>query len=881
MRTVMTRSRDWARALRQPKVAAWAAGGCAAILLAAALLVVFVGGDGEESAGDARLVLDARAPSAVSLSEGASALLASGAAAEITGREVQFNYQADGVASVDLPIALASSDQLSLFLDEASGVSLSLGTSGTGVFVFALGEQGGGDAMEVTAEVTALHRLESGVRVDLGRLTAASAPIQLQPSVDARVRPTAVTLTVSLASLPVDAGLAVREAKDPAAALERVRDGLRLDDAAEWEAVAALEVEKRNLRDGEEIEGARLVFHVDSDSLRGAVWLALVRVSDEGISEVLDPSEQQAFGTVAFDLPDGLSTLILIARESTTVVSAPSPTRVPPPAPTPARTAAPGVTPTRAPTATRLPAATATPTAVPSLTATPTLVATSEPTALPELTPTLTPAATSAPAPTALPLPTPTSTPGPLYPSWVEPSPTPVPTAKPTPAPGPSPTPAPGPSPTPAPSPSPTPAPAPSPTPAPSPSPTPAAISTPTAVSGPTMTPTPTFVPVPTPTSVAVPTPAPGASPTPVPAPAPTPLPTPTPAQSPTPGPTPTATPTATPTPTPTPTLTATLVPTPTVKHAGDHADRYGVLLHTRDTTAQPYFLDALGAKWFMGSGRDLSGVPPGHEKVLYVWHSAGVAPMTKAEIQAVAQQAPGLIWYVGGEPNVGNSDPDMVETLHYYYTEIKAADPSARITSPSILNWEYTCLRRSAGIPEHHWCEWDYSGHEWVDWFRSTYLEEYGTEPPVDIWAIDVYPLDWAHLPTVDATMPIEQVQGYRDYLSAIPEHADKPIIVTEFSLHWGWDNAIRYLLPGCDTWSPAGTYQTSRVINYLDTVFTWLEDNAVSKNIERWFLFTTYADIHHCRHDAYAGLSLFDGPDPGAALTDVGRWYVERSCP
>ena len=311
------------------------------------------------------------------------------------------------------------------------------------------------------------------------------------------------------------------------------------------------------------------------------------------------------------------------------------------------------------------------------------------------------------------------------------------------------------------------------------------------------------------------------------------------------------------------------------------YADRYAIVMHTGNTTVQPYFLDTLGAKWYLDYNADPSGTPPGREKVLYVPHAIGMTPMSPAQIQAAAQQAPGSIWYVGGEPNVGDADPGMVETLHYYYTEIKAADPTARITSPSILNWEYTCLRRSASVPENHWCAWDYSGHEWVDWFRSTYRASYGTEPPVDIWAIDIYPLDWTNLPTVDATMPIEQVQGYRDYLSAIPEHADKPIIITRFGLDWGWDDAVRYLLPGCNTWSPAGTYQTSRVIDYLDTVFTWLEDNAVSKNIERWFLFVAYADIHHCRFDAYAGLSLFDGPAPGAALTDVGRWYVARSSP
>ena len=66
--------------------------------------------------------------------------------------------------------------------------------------------------------------------------------------------------------------------------------------------------------------------------------------------------------------------------------------------------------------------------------------------------------------------------------------------------------------------------------------------------------------------------------------------------------------------------------------------------------------------------------------------------------------------------------------------------------------------------------------------------------------------------------------------------------------------------------------------VIEYLDSVFDWLDANAASKNIERWFLLSTYYDISTCNAGAYAGLTLFDGHDVGADLTPVGEFFADR---
>ena len=179
---------------------------------------------------------------------------------------------------------------------------------------------------------------------------------------------------------------------------------------------------------------------------------------------------------------------------------------------------------------------------------------------------------------------------------------------------------------------------------------------------------------------------------------------------------------------------------------------------------------------------------------------------------------------------------------------------------------------------------------------FVSRYQELYGTLPPWDIWAIDLYPLDWIHLPNTgfhpesiqeyapdlppdDLSIPATQVQAYRQYINSLPGKSGHPIIVTEIGIHWGWTE-LEYK-DGCASASPTGEYKPLVIRNYFNSVFSWLEANAASHNIERWFTYVTYANIAECRNDGYSGMSLLDSNVAGSNLTDIGRWYVSRSAP
>ena len=198
--------------------------------------------------------------------------------------------------------------------------------------------------------------------------------------------------------------------------------------------------------------------------------------------------------------------------------------------------------------------------------------------------------------------------------------------------------------------------------------------------------------------------------------------------------------------------------------------------------------LDGLGVTWYIDYTADTSNIPAGRKKVIYI---NSVNPVPLQQINSAAAARPGSVWYVLGEPNAhGVSVADVVVGLHGTYAASRAADPSALITSPSLLNFDFTCTG-CGGIP---------SGRSWVEEFRSTYKSLYGVEPPVDIWAIDVFPIIWpapfssapvsTAFPTVRDDIVTNDITAFRSYLSAIPAQAGKPIWVTEFGLHWGFSD-------------------------------------------------------------------------------------------
>jgi len=290
---------------------------------------------------------------------------------------------------------------------------------------------------------------------------------------------------------------------------------------------------------------------------------------------------------------------------------------------------------------------------------------------------------------------------------------------------------------------------------------------------------------------------------------------------------------------------------------------RFGVVL-----TNGSYFQETLqlvGAPWYLDYSFNVRDIPSGAAKALKV-RSDRRAPAP--EIQAAARARPGSYWLIGNEPNnpgQDNVEPDAyAETLHYYVTTLKEADPSAKIAAPEILNFDATCT----GCPGYP------SGREWLEGLRRAYRERYEEEPPVDVWSIHTYDLDWEQLPQGDYGAQTKEILAFRKYLDAIPGQQGKPMWLTEFSVIWAygdirWEASDKGLLA-----YPVGELKEEHLKEYLGAMIGWLRANAEPLRLEHWFLFASHP-YQETWAAAPGGMALVEGTGSAAHLTELGRLY------
>lgn len=300
----------------------------------------------------------------------------------------------------------------------------------------------------------------------------------------------------------------------------------------------------------------------------------------------------------------------------------------------------------------------------------------------------------------------------------------------------------------------------------------------------------------------------------------------------------------------------------PTQPQFGD--DRFGLNL-----LADPSQAFLLGTRWVIYDGRDAYTPAPGT-----IWVRELPLGKYRGAPDSVANQvsaAPGSYWLLGNEPNVRGSDDelsgaDYAVAFHDAVAVIKAADPTAVIVAPSILNFDFTCVQ----------CPGYTSGHDWMDAFLAAYQADYGTLPSIDVWSIHTYPLDFANLPQVNAPLMEDQLLEFRSYLDAIPTLQGAPIWDTEVGTAWGYDGLEwREQAPGQYVAYPQGAYRTDLLLNYLGDFVGWLSDNGPALNIQRWFVFASYVPVPEPWESVYGGLQLTDGPGPQAHLTPLGELY------
>ena len=319
--------------------------------------------------------------------------------------------------------------------------------------------------------------------------------------------------------------------------------------------------------------------------------------------------------------------------------------------------------------------------------------------------------------------------------------------------------------------------------------------------------------------------------------------------------------------------LTDAFLPATDVASGSSEGDvRYGVIaLRTHDTGSVRNVLARTGAGSYLDYTTGLDGPPPGTEKMAVVRPSN---EPSAAELRARAARHPGAAWAIGNEPNTGLQDNLSPRAYAAFFdrvvTAIRAGDPSARIVAPNTLNFDFRC-RGCAGD--------DLTGREWIDGFRAAYRELRGTEPPIDIWGIHAYDIDWIDPPMTDVSVMQGQLEGLRAYLDSIPAHRGRPIWLTEFAIIWGYDDwRISEESQGQLLVAPAGRFRADLVEAFLAEALDWLESRGPQLGVERWFVFADHG-VPDPIFTAFAGISLLEAPDARSDLTRLGRIFRRRA--
>ncbi|MFP6680398.1 MAG: glycosyl hydrolase [Dehalococcoidia bacterium] len=301
-----------------------------------------------------------------------------------------------------------------------------------------------------------------------------------------------------------------------------------------------------------------------------------------------------------------------------------------------------------------------------------------------------------------------------------------------------------------------------------------------------------------------------------------------------------------------------------------DIDDRFGIIA---SGPARDWQVQNLNATWFIDFNSDPGDAPPGTNKVPFIQVAPRSVRIPPADLAVLTARAEGSYWYIGGEPNVaaqGNMTPEaFVDEFDYYATEIRLADPTAKIMGPSILNWDFTCTG----------CGGFTSGETWMRSFIDAYAVRHGGKsPPVDVWSIDAYPLTWDSVPMTNWQLIRDQILGFRHFLTLeVPGHERTPIWVTELASHWAfseWEiqnNALA--VP--DELDIETDYLWFEMEGYMNGILDWLKNEGPVNNIERWFFYKGHVDIEKSSKEGYAGIYFYEDASEGSDLNPLGKVY------
>lgn len=263
-------------------------------------------------------------------------------------------------------------------------------------------------------------------------------------------------------------------------------------------------------------------------------------------------------------------------------------------------------------------------------------------------------------------------------------------------------------------------------------------------------------------------------------------------------------------------TIVAVVAPTSTLPYPKDYKQRIGAAFdfYQNDTgdLITRYDVDGLGIGWYHEFHfTERPENPPLIEYVATVWRPEEQYKVAAADF---AERNPGLIWFIGNEPdNAGqtNMPPhDYAVGYHEYYHLLKDADPTAKIAIGGIIQPSTLRLR-------------------YLDEVLSHYRRLYGVSMPIDILNTHAYIMpencgSGAGFPVgvrdvsggreceywnyhADLNVFKSQLIDFRRWQKA-SGYQDKPLIVSEYGV---------MLTPGHG-------YNSERVGSYMVATMDWM---------------------------------------------------------
>ena len=258
------------------------------------------------------VILEVSVPREIQLTEGSSGSTNDGTPLEISGDTALLEFREGYLEAVALPVFYQSDHILASFSNPGSGISLQQDDKGQQTLRFPLLSTQGGMPLTITGIVESIQPQDQGsrTRIALTRMKAEAEFPVAHTSDDWLPSIESVRLAFELHRLPEDARLKVTRIEEMDRSTRSTIDSALDDRLGPWSILLAIEAQRTNLENGEDVGEASLYLTLSRLSLESVESLVAVHLDEDGRAEGLAQEIVSALNdeyVVRFSSPRGLS----------------------------------------------------------------------------------------------------------------------------------------------------------------------------------------------------------------------------------------------------------------------------------------------------------------------------------------------------------------------------------------------------------------------------------------------------------------------------------------------------------------------------------------------------------------------------------------------